>query len=120
MAFEALVLSLENADLSNITQKSYFVSSTERDLLDVMLKKGPQFLGAITASESKVIQWNIAHSHSWNNTLVFLYPPNGTFILDYPICVMNIDAEGVSQFMEFITTETFQSVLSTQGKYYIF
>jgi len=56
---------------------------------DAMIKRGPTYLSAATVYESVVVSSYDANGNSKNpdDSLVAIYPSDGTFLSDHPVCI---------------------------------
>ena len=62
-----------------------------RDLLGLMVNRGPGYLHAVTTSEAEAVRTNIEQADTLRFPLVFIFPSDGTFWSQHPYCVLDGD-----------------------------
>jgi len=84
----------------------------DTDLLNKMVEKGPSYLHAVANYESNVIKWNKDHEGDLVFPLVLVYPKEGTFWFDQPLCLLTAaewaspaQLEGAAAFRDFLIEE---------------
>ena len=84
------------SELARFEGAVYHLGKVDTDLLDKMVMEGPDYLDAVSNYEGNVIRWNRNYAvhlrHMFNDSLVFIYPSDGTFIMNHPLCVLDDDA----------------------------
>jgi Ca-activated chloride channel family protein len=91
-------------------------------LLDRMVERGASYLHAVTNYEGNVIRWNQEFGAQLQFPLVMLYPVDGTFWEEHPMCFLDgaewvtaQQAEAARLFREFITARPQQEQLIPTG-----
>lgn len=95
-------------------------------LLNKMVERGPDYLHAVTNYEGNVIRWNEEYGEDGTGELrfplVLVYPSDGTFWMDHPLCILN-NAEWMNEkqieaaqlFQAFVLEEEQQALLPETG-----
>jgi len=73
---------------------TYHYGIQSRDLLGLMVTRGPEYLHAATTTEAETLKTNAEQGANMRFPLVFVFPSEGTFWGEHPYCVL--DAEWVS------------------------
>ena len=83
------------SELSRFEGAVYHLGKVDTDLLDRMITEGPSYLDAVSNYEGNVIRWNRNYAvhlrAAFNDSLVFIYPSDGTFVMNHPLCVLDDD-----------------------------
>lgn len=110
------------AAVEAVQQAVYHYGEIDTALLNRMVQRGPNYLHGVTNYEGNVIRWNNEYEDELRFPLVLIYPSDGTFWMDHPICVLdNADwvtpeqAEGAQLFIDFIMQEEQQERLIYTG-----
>ncbi|KAJ3119752.1 hypothetical protein HK098_005196 [Nowakowskiella sp. JEL0407] len=99
--------------LSNAVQH---MGTIDTDLLDLMARRGLTYLHAVSTYEANVIQFNI--NNPSQERLVFIYPSDGTFWSENPLCVLTGDSQkagALRKFREFALSRDSQVKLVQNG-----
>lgn len=73
---------------------TYHYGIQSRDLIALMVSRGPEYLHAVTTSEAETLKTNAEKADQLRFPLVFVFPTDGTYWGGHPYCVL--DAEWVS------------------------
>ena len=76
-------------------QNTYHYGIQNRPLIQLMARRGPDYLHAITSSEAEVLKTNAEFADSMRFPMVFLFPSEGTYWSEQPYCIL--EAEWVSE-----------------------
>jgi Ca-activated chloride channel homolog len=79
----------------NIEQHTYHYGEQSRDLIRLMITRGPAYLHAINTTEAETLKTNIERASELPFPLAFIFPANGTYWTEQPYCVL--DAEWVTE-----------------------
>jgi Ca-activated chloride channel family protein len=74
---------------------TYHYGIQSRDLLALMVARGPEYLHAVTTSEAETLKTNAELGDRLRFQLVFVFPADGTFWSEQPYCTL--DADWVSE-----------------------
>ncbi|KAJ3119133.1 hypothetical protein HK098_005753 [Nowakowskiella sp. JEL0407] len=102
--------------LRKLSSSVQHMGSIDTDLLNLMAKRGPSYLHAITTYEVNVMQFNLKNSNQ--ERLVFIYPSDGTFWAENPLCVLSSDpikASAVRKLRDFALSRDSQVKLVQNG-----
>lgn len=95
--------------LAELEGAVYHLGKVDTDLLTKMVRHGPAYLDAVANYEGNVIRWNRDYaaqlSRDFHDSLVFLYPSDGIFVMDHPLCVLDDPAHLASIRPELSPTE---------------
>lgn len=80
---------------TGLEQNTYHYGVQNRPLIQVMARRGPEYLHAITSSEAEVLKSNAEFADTMRFPLVFVFPSEGTYWSEQPYCIL--DAEWVSE-----------------------
>ena len=88
----------------------YHLGLRDTDLLERMVTRGPGYLHAAAEFESSVIAYNLRYPNL-TQPLVFVFPADGTFWMDSPLCTLDsvpwttpLDVEAGQLFSDFVTS----------------
>ncbi len=70
---------------------TYHYGIQSRDLLGLMVTRGPEYLHAVTTSEAETLKTNAEQGANMRFPLVFVFPSEGTFWGEHPYCVLDAD-----------------------------
>ena len=70
---------------------TYHYGLQSRDLLELMTRRGPEYLHAVTTSEAETLRTNAEQADRLRYPLVFLFPAEGTFWSEHPYCILDGD-----------------------------
>ncbi|KAI8808331.1 bacterial extracellular solute-binding protein-domain-containing protein [Cladochytrium replicatum] len=110
---------INNATIAAIQKISFAVQhmgTIETDLLDRMARRGMNYLHAVSTYEANVINFNRNNPNSTG--LVFIYPADGTFWSENPLCVITADAtkaEAIKSFRNYLRTTEVQKQAIVYG-----
>lgn len=74
-----------------VEQHTFHYGVQSRDLVSLMVRRGPSYLHAINTSEAEVIKANRDNATALRFPLVFIFPADGTFWTEQPYCIVNED-----------------------------
>jgi Ca-activated chloride channel family protein len=60
-------------------------------ILDKMVERGPEYLHATITYENNVVDYNRQHAAELRFPLAAIYPRDGTFWVDNPLCILDAD-----------------------------
>jgi Ca-activated chloride channel family protein len=60
-------------------------------ILDKMVERGPEYLHATPTYENNVVDYNRQHAAELRFPLAAIYPRDGTFWVDNPLCILDAD-----------------------------
>jgi Ca-activated chloride channel family protein len=83
---EAVVESFSRVELN-----TYHYGIQSRNLINLMVLRGPNYLHAVTTSEAETLKTNFERSTELRFPLVFIFPSEGTFWSEHPYCVLDTD-----------------------------
>jgi Ca-activated chloride channel family protein len=78
-----------------LEQNTYHYGIQNRPLIQIMAKRGPEYLHAITSSEAEVLKTNMEFADTLRYPMVFIFPSKGTYWSEQPYCIL--DADWVSE-----------------------
>lgn len=70
---------------------TYHYGIESRNLLALMVSRGPSYLHAVATSEAETLRTNAEHGSELRFPLVFVFPADGTFWSEHPYCVLDGD-----------------------------
>jgi len=79
-------------------------------ILDKMVERGPEYLHATTTYENNVVDYNRQHANGLRFPLAAIYPRDGTFWVDNPVCILDADwvsdeqKEAAEKFRDFLVS----------------
>lgn len=79
-----------------------------RNLINLMVLRGPNYLHAVTTSEAETLKTNAERAAEMRFPLVFIFPAEGTFWSEHPYCILETDwvtpeqKEAAEIFREFL------------------
>lgn len=62
-----------------------------RNLINLMVIRGPNYLHAVTTSEAETLKTNAERASELRFPLIFLFPAEGTFWSEHPYCILDAD-----------------------------
>ncbi|KAJ3121288.1 hypothetical protein HK098_003797 [Nowakowskiella sp. JEL0407] len=104
------------AALQKLSAAVQHMGAIDTDLIALMAKRGLTYLHAASTYEANVIQFNL--KNPTQERLVFIYPSDGTFWSENPLCVLTGDqnrASVVKKFRDYILTRNAQTKLVQLG-----
>eukprot|EP01129_Flabellula_baltica_P006965 TRINITY_DN2661_c0_g1_i1.p1 TRINITY_DN2661_c0_g1~~TRINITY_DN2661_c0_g1_i1.p1 ORF type:complete len:614 (+),score=135.44 TRINITY_DN2661_c0_g1_i1:476-2317(+) len=97
------------ADIQVLEDSIVYYGSEDEFLMNMMLVRGFDIIHAVVTYEGNVIKYNMEHSGELEDQLVFIYPVDGIFWNDHPLCVLNNtgftsveQADAAQVFIEFL------------------
>jgi Ca-activated chloride channel family protein len=87
---------------------TYHYGIQNQTLIDVMARRGPNYLHAINSSEAAILKVNEELGDQLRFPLVFIFPGEGTFWSEHPYCILEGDwvtdeqAEAAQAFESFL------------------
>ncbi len=91
-----------------VEEHTYHYGIQNVTLINLMARRGPNYLHAINSSEAAVLKVNAEQGQDLRFPLVFIFPAGGTFWSEHPYCILETDwvsekqAEGAALFRDFI------------------
>jgi Ca-activated chloride channel family protein len=79
-----------------------------RNLINLMVLRGPNYLHAVTTSEAETLKTNFERGAELRFPLVFIFPAEGTFWSEHPYCILETDwvtdeqREGAEIFLDYL------------------
>ncbi len=109
-----------------VQQATFHYGERDTFLLDKMVRRGPDYLHAVTNYEGNVVRWNALYGPEGTGELrfplVLIYPKDGTFWMDHPMCVLDradwvseAEIEGAEMFRDFILEKEQQEAVVETG-----
>jgi Ca-activated chloride channel family protein len=77
--------------MRTVEQNTFHYGVQSRDLVAIMVRRGPSYLHAINTSEAEVLKSNRENAAELRFPLAFVFPSKGTFWTEQPFCVVNED-----------------------------
>lgn len=77
--------------MRNVELHTYHYGKQSRNLANLMALRGPSYLHAITMTEAEVLRTNREQADVLQFPLVFIFPANGTFWAEHPLCILDGD-----------------------------
>ncbi len=93
---------------SRVEQNTYHYGIQSRNLINLMVLRGPNYLHAVTTSEAETLKTNFERSSELRFPLVFIFPAEGTFWSEHPYCVLDTEwvtpeqKEGANIFLDYL------------------
>jgi Ca-activated chloride channel family protein len=81
--------------LTSVEQHTYHYGTSSKSLLNLMVKRGPEYLHATNTSEADTLKYNRDHAGEMRFPLAFIFPAEGTFWAEQPFCLLD-NADWVS------------------------
>jgi len=100
----------------DLEQNTYHYGIQNRPLMQILAKRGPSYLHAITSSEAEVLKANAEFAATLPYPLVFIFPSKGTYWSEQPYCVLNAEwvsneqKEGALLFKNYLLEEKIQEM----------
>jgi Ca-activated chloride channel homolog len=79
------------AAFQQVELNTYHYGIQSRDLLGLMVSRGPDYLHAVTTTEAETLRTNAERADELRFPLVFIFPSDGTFWGEHPYCVLDSD-----------------------------
>ncbi len=79
---------------TQVENNTYRYGIQSRNLINLMVLRGPDYLHAVTTSEAETLKTNFERGDQLRFQLVFIFPAEGTFWSEHPYCIL--DTEWVS------------------------
>jgi Ca-activated chloride channel family protein len=104
-----------------IESRTFHYGLGARELLTLMANRGPSYLHAATTSEAAVLKANVAFKDQAQFPFVFVFPADGTFWADNPVCILETDwvtdeqREAAQMYREFLLQPAQQAVTLDSG-----
>ena len=74
-----------------VEQNTYRYGIQSRNLINLMVLRGPDYLHAVTTSEAETLKTNFERGDQLRFPLVFIFPAEGTFWSEHPYCILNTE-----------------------------
>ncbi len=87
-----------------------------RNLINLMVLRGPNYLHAVTTSEAETLKTNFERGAELRFPLVFIFPAEGTFWSEHPYCILEADwvseeqREGAEIFLDYLLAPARQAL----------
>lgn len=95
---------------------TYHYGLQSRDLLGLMVTRGPEYLHAVTTSEAETLKTNAEQGDAMRFPMVFVFPSDGTFWGEHPYCVLDGEwvtdeqKEAAALFLDYLLDSEQQSL----------
>lgn len=76
---------------TRLEQNTYHYGIQSRNLINLMVQNGPNYLHAVTTSEAETLKTNDERGDQLRFPLVFIFPSEGTFWSEHPYCALDAD-----------------------------
>jgi Ca-activated chloride channel family protein len=77
--------------MRTVERNTYHYGVQSRDLVALMVRRGPSYLHAINTSEAEVLKTNRENAAALRFPLAFVFPAKGTFWTEQPFCIVDAD-----------------------------
>ena len=100
----------------NLEQNTYHYGIQNRPLVQLMARRGPDYLHAITSSEAEVLKTNAEFADTLRFPLAFIFPSEGTYWSEQPYCILNADwvspeqRQAAQMFLDYLLNQVQQSL----------
>jgi Ca-activated chloride channel homolog len=74
--------------MRSVERHTYHYGQQSRDLIDLMVRRGPSYLHAINTTEAETLKTNVERGSELTFPLAFIFPANGTYWTEQPYCVL--------------------------------
>jgi Ca-activated chloride channel family protein len=71
-----------------LEQNTFHYGIQNRPLIQLMARRGPEYLHAITSSEAEVLKTNAEFADTLRYPMVFIFPAKGTYWSEQPYCIL--------------------------------
>ncbi len=75
----------------NVELNTWHYGIQSRNLINLMVLRGPNYLHAVTTSEAETLKTNFERASELRFPLVFIFPAEGTFWSEHPYCILETD-----------------------------
>jgi Ca-activated chloride channel family protein len=75
----------------NVELNTWHYGIQSRNLINLMVIRGPNYLHAVTTSEAETLKTNAERASELRFPLVFIFPAEGTFWSEHPYCILDAD-----------------------------
>ena len=92
----------------NVELNTWHYGIQSRNLINLMVLRGPNYLHAVTTSEAETLKTNAERTAELRFPLVFIFPAEGTFWSEHPYCILETDwvspeqKEGAEIFRDYL------------------
>ena len=76
---------------TRVEQNTYHYGIQSRPLMQLLGKRGPDYLHGVTTSEAEMLKTNAEFKDTLRFQLVFIFPAKGTFWSEQPYCILAAD-----------------------------
>lgn len=76
---------------TRVEQNTYHYGIQSRPLMQLLAKRGPDYLHAVTSSEAETLKTNAEFKDQLRFQLVFVFPAAGTYWSEQPYCILDGD-----------------------------
>jgi Ca-activated chloride channel family protein len=101
---------------TRVEQNTYHYGIQSRNLINLMVLRGPTYLHAVTTSEAETLKTNAERGSELRFPLAFIFPAEGTFWSEHPYCVLDTDwvsleqKEGAEEFLDYLLNSDRQAL----------
>ncbi len=74
---------------TQLEQNTYHYGIQSRPLMQLLAKRGPDYLHAVNTSEAETLKTNVDFKDQLRFQLVFIFPAKGTFWTEQPYCILD-------------------------------
>ena len=76
---------------ARVEQNTYHYGIQSRPLMQLLGKRGPDYLHGVTTSEAEMLKTNAEFADTLRFPLVFIFPAEGTYWSEQPYCILDAD-----------------------------
>ncbi|MEK7276442.1 MAG: VWA domain-containing protein [Chloroflexota bacterium] len=76
---------------ASVEQNTYHYGIQNRPLMQVLARRGPDYLHGVTTSEAEALKTNAEFAATLRFPLAFVFPSEGTFWSEQPYCILDGD-----------------------------
>jgi Ca-activated chloride channel family protein len=77
--------------MAQVEAHTYHYGQQSRDLLALMVRRGPDYLHATNTTEAETLKTNLENADKLKYPLAFIIPAHGTFWTEQPYCILDTD-----------------------------
>jgi Ca-activated chloride channel family protein len=77
--------------MGNVERHTYHYGEQSRDLIGLMVRRGPSYLHAVNTTEAETLKTNVERGSELQFPLAFIFPASGTYWTEQPYCVLKAD-----------------------------
>ena len=104
------------AAFEKVEQNTFHYGIQSRNLINLMVLRGPNYLHAVTTSEAETLKTNEERADELHFPLAFIFPAEGAFWSEHPYCVLEADwvsddqAEAAEVFRQYLFSSEQQAL----------